>query len=308
MAPTSFSLAVYCLFALSGPARALDAAAQRALDGRDKLEVAFPRAAARIANFQAEAVDRGKGCAMDLAGRVALVTGAGGARLGRALALALASRGAAVAVHYRKNEAGAAEVVREIEAAGGRALFFQADLRSGDAIRALVRNTVERLGGLDVLVNNAAIFSRCRFEETTDEHWDEALATNLRGPAILCREAARHLGSRGLGKIVNIADTAAFRPWPDYLAYSVSKAGLVALTMGLARALAPRILVNAVAPGPVLMEEGTSAEVIAQATRRIPLGRTGTPSDVVAAVLFLLEGSDYVTGAVLPVDGGRSAV
>lgn len=243
---------------------------------------------------------------MDLRNKVALVTGAGGARLGRALALALASRGAAVAVHYRQNAAGAAEVVAEIESQGGRAASFRADLRSADEIRALVAAVVERLGGLDVLVNNASSFDRVRFEDSTEADWDLALDTNLRAPALLARAAAPHLSARGLGKIVNLTDVAALRPWPEHLPYCVSKAGLNALTAGLARALAPRVLVNAVALGPVLMPDGTPREALDRATRHVPLGRTGAPADAVAAVLFLLEGSDYVTGAVIPVDGGRS--
>lgn len=243
---------------------------------------------------------------MEIRGKVALVTGAGGVRLGRAIALALGSRGAAVAVHYRSNEAGARDVVAAIEAGGGRAAAFRADLRSGDEVRALVAAVVERLGGLDILVNNASSFDRVPFEQTTDEDWDRALETNLRGPVLLARAAAPHLRARGLGKIVNLTDTAAFRPWADYLPYCVSKAGLVALTAGLAKALAPHVLVNAIALGPVLLAAGTPPEEILRATRRVPLGRTGEPADAVAAVLFLLEGSDYVTGATIPVDGGRA--
>jgi NAD(P)-dependent dehydrogenase (short-subunit alcohol dehydrogenase family) len=243
---------------------------------------------------------------MDLRGKVALVTGAGGARLGRAVALALASRGASVAVHFRSNAAGAAAVAAEVEAAGAHAATFCADLRSGDEIRGLVAAVAARLGGLDILVNNAATFDRTPFEDTTDADWDLALAVNLRAPALLARAAAPHLRARGLGKIVNLADVAAFRPWPDYLPYSVAKAGLVALTAGLARALAPGVLVNAVALGPVLMPPDAPPEAVARATRRVPLGRVGAPADVAAAVLFLLEGSDFVTGAVIPVDGGRS--
>jgi NAD(P)-dependent dehydrogenase (short-subunit alcohol dehydrogenase family) len=243
---------------------------------------------------------------MDLAGKVALVTGAGGARLGRAIALALAARGAAVAVHYRTNAAGAAAVVSEIERAGGRAVALEADLRSPEAIRDLVAATVDRLGGLDVLVNNASTFDRVPFDATTPEDWDAALETNLRAPALLAREAAPHLGARGVGKIVSLTDVAAARPWPEFLPYCVSKAGLDALTRGLARALAPRVLVNALALGPILMPETAKPAELARAVRRVPLGRTGEPADVVAALLFLLEGSDYVTGAVIPVDGGRS--
>jgi pteridine reductase len=232
---------------------------------------------------------------MDLAGKVALVTGAGGARLGRAIALALAARGAAVAVHYRTNAAGAAAVVSEIERAGGRAVALEADLRSPEAIRDLVAATVDRLGGLDVLVNNASTFDRVPFDATTPEDWDAALETNLRAPALLAREAAPHLGARGVGKIVSLTDVAAARPWPEFLPYCVSKAGLDALTRGLALAL-----------GPILMPETAKPAELARAVRRVPLGRTGEPADVVAALLFLLEGSDYVTGAVIPVDGGRS--
>lgn len=243
---------------------------------------------------------------MELAGKVALVTGAGGARLGRAIALAIASRGAAIGVHYRSNERGALELVAEIERSGGRAAIFRADLERPPEIEALVGSVVSTLGGLDVLVSNASVFRRTPFATTTERDWDEALDTNLKAPFLLARAAAPHLGARGPGKIVHVADTSALRPWPEYIPYCVSKAGLIALTQGLARALAPQVLVNAVAPGPVLPPEGASEEEVRRAIARVPLGRVGSPGDVAAAVLFLLEGSDYVTGAVIPVDGGRS--
>jgi len=243
---------------------------------------------------------------VELAGKVALVTGAGGARLGRAIALAIASRGAAIGVHYRSNERGALELVAEIERSGGRAAIFRADLERPPEIEALVGSVVSTLGGLDVLVSNASVFRRTPFATTTERDWDEALDTNLKAPFLLARAAAPHLGARGPGKIVHVADTSALRPWPEYIPYCVSKAGLIALTQGLARALAPQVLVNAVAPGPVLPPEGASEEEVRRAIARVPLGRVGSPGDVAAAVLFLLEGSDYVTGAVIPVDGGRS--
>lgn len=246
---------------------------------------------------------------MDLRDKVALVTGAGGVRVGREIARRLAARGARVAVHYRSNRAGAEAVCGEIRAAGGDAAPFQADLAEGAACRALVAEVAKSMGALDALVSNASNFLRTPLAAATEREWDLTFDVNLRAPFLLAQAAAPHLGARGArepGRIVNIADVQAYFPRRDWVAYCVSKAALISLTRALARALAPEVLVNAVVPGPVLLAEGTTPEEAERALARVPLGRTGDPSDVAAAVLFLIEGSDYVTGAALPVDGGRA--
>ena len=174
----------------------------------------------------------------------------------------------------------------------------------------------DRFGRLDILVNSAAIMERKPVFDITPDDWDRTLDTNLRGPFFVAQAAARLMlekrpadppsdsGRTASGVIVNIADLAALHPWPSYLAHTVSKAGLVALTRGLALALAPSIRVNAVAPGAVLKPDDWSDERWAQVARGVPLGRSGTPEDVAQAVLYFVR-SDFVTGQLLVLDGGR---
>jgi pteridine reductase len=240
---------------------------------------------------------------MELPGKVALVTGAG-RRLGRVLAQALAGRGMTVALHYHASEDGARSLEQEIRAGGGRAACFQADLTSAEAAQALPREVAGELGRLDVLVNSAAVMHRLNFEETTPAQWDAILNLNLRSLFFCAQGAAPALRAAG-GKIVNLADLAGLEPWPGFVAHSISKAGVVMLTKVLARSLAPDVTVNAIAPGAVLVPEEYSDEERNRLVRSTPLRRLGSPSDVVAALLFLLEGGDYVTGDILVVDGGR---
>jgi pteridine reductase len=188
-----------------------------------------------------------------------------------------------------------------------RAVALRADLARPTEARALVAATVRRLGRLDILVNNAAVFFRTPVETTTPAQFDELVAVNLRAPFFCSQAAARAMGRRG-GRIVNIADVGAVRAWPGYVPYGVSKAGVVMLTRGLAAALAPRIQVNAVAPGVVLLPEGFPRERGRRLAERIPMGRHGTPADVAQAVRFFATCSPYVTGQVLFVDGGMSAI
>jgi pteridine reductase len=241
---------------------------------------------------------------MDLRGRVALVTGAGH-RVGRAIAVALGGRGMRVAVHYNAAAEGAEETLRQIRDAGGDGYVVAGDLTKTDTPAELIGSVVSELGGLDVLVNSAAIMLRTPFGEITAEQWDEVMALNHRAPFFLAQAAAPHLRA-ARGVIVNIADLAAFETWPGYLPHGISKAGVVYMTRALARVLAPEVRVAGVAPGTVLLPENwdqASAEHLRQTT---PLERTGSPSDVTATVLFLLD-SEYLTGETIIVDGGRHA-
>jgi pteridine reductase len=240
---------------------------------------------------------------MELRGRVALVTGAG-RRLGRAMAAGLADRGMTLAIHHHASGTGAQELKQEILAAGGRAACFQADLTDAVAARALPGRVMEEFGRLDVLVNSAAVMHRLSFEETTPEQWDAVLDLNLRA-AFFCTQGAASALKTARGKVVNLADLAGLEPWPGFAAHSVSKAGVVMLTKVLARSLAPDVTVNAIAPGAVLVPEEYDAEERDRLARATPLRRLGSPSDVVSALLYLLEGGDFVTGEVLVVDGGR---
>jgi pteridine reductase len=240
---------------------------------------------------------------MELRGRVALVTGAG-RRLGRAIAAALAEREMTLALHYNTSSTGAAELRDEIRARGGRAECFAADLTDAHAARALPGRVAEAFGRLDVLVNSAAVMHALRFEQTTVEQWNEILDLNLRS-VFFCTQGAAPALRRAGGKVVNLADLAGLQPWPGFVAHSVSKAGVVMLTRVLARSLAPEVTVNAIAPGAVLVPDDYDAEERERLARAAPLGRLGHPEDVVAALLYLLEGGDFVTGEVLVVDGGR---
>ena len=237
-----------------------------------------------------------------LIGRVALVTGAG-RRVGRAIALALGARGMRVVVHFNGSRDGAAETARLIVAAGGEAIVEQADLAHVDAAHALVDRAVAWHGTLGALVNSAAIMLRTPVAETTQADWDRMFALNVRAPFFLSQRAATSLAASD-GAIVNIADLAAFESWPAYVPHGMTKAAVVQMTRAMARALAPDVRVNAVAPGVVLLPEGwseTDAEHLRQTT---PLRRLGSPEDVAHAVAYLLE-ARYVTGEVVRVDGGR---
>ncbi len=240
---------------------------------------------------------------MQLAGRVALVTGAG-QRLGREFAQALADRGMMLALHYNRSADGAETLRDAIRKDGGRAEIFQADLTDAEAARALAGRAAAALGQLDVLVNSAAVMHRISFEDTSVAQYDEILGLNLRSPFFVAQGAAPMLRTAG-GRIVNIADLAGLEPWPSFAAHSVAKAGVVMLTQVMARALAPDVLVNAIAPGTVLVPDSYTDDERARLAAATPLKRLGTPADAVGALLYLLEGGDFVTGEVLVVDGGR---
>lgn len=242
---------------------------------------------------------------MDLRDRVALVTG-GGIRVGRALALALAGRGAAVAIHYHSSSDGAREVARAIVGAGGRAKTFASDLTNARAPESLVEDVGREFGRLDILVNSAAVMIRTPFGEIDPRRWDDIFALNLRAPFFLAQAAAPRLRkAKGGGAIVNIADLAAFETWPGYIPHGLTKSGVVHMTRALARVLAPEVRVNAIAPGTVLLPDEWSRDDAEHLNATTPLKREGTPDDVAHAMLFLLE-ADYVTGETIVVDGGRN--
>lgn len=248
---------------------------------------------------------------MELTGKVALVTGAG-RRVGRAIAEALAREGMRTAIHFNESRAGADDLCAAVRAGGGEAEAFQADLLDAAAGGRLVDGVVRRFGALDVLVNSAAVMLRTPFGEVSAEEWDSMFALNLRAPFFLSQAAARAMGWGGPeqrqrdGAIINIADLAAYESWIGYVPHGISKAGIVRMTKSLAKVLGPRIRVNAVAPGAVLLPEGFSAAEAAHLAETAPLRRLGEPGDVSDAVLYLLK-ADFVTGETLIVDGGRHA-
>ena len=239
---------------------------------------------------------------MELEGRNVLVTGAG-RRVGRAIAIALGTRGMRVAVHYHGSRDGADETVDAIRAAGSEAVCVAADLIERGSADQLIHDVHERLGPLDVLVNSAAVMLRTPLGAVSAEEWDTTMSLNLRAPFFLAQAAAPALRKRR-GAIINIADLAGIESWPAYIPHGVSKAGVIHMTRALARTLAPEVRVNAIAPGAVMLPESRTEDDAQRLVRTTPLRRLGSPDDVTQAIVYLLQ-ADYVTGEVLIVDGGR---
>lgn len=237
-----------------------------------------------------------------LTGRIALVTGAG-RRVGRAIALELARAGADVVVHVNSSLAEGEQTAADIRALGRRAAVVRADQRSVAAIESACREAEAALGPIDLLVNCAALWPAVRLEQCTQEDFDLAIETNLRGPFFWARHLGPAMKARGFGAIVNIADVTADRPRNNCLPYEISKAGVVTMTYGLAKALAPEVRVNAIGPGPVMLPAEYPPELKGQDLAATLLGRVGGADAIATAVRFLFE-HDFITGVLLPVDGG----
>ena len=247
-------------------------------------------------------------------GKVAIVTG-GGTGIGRGIATVLAQHGAAVVIANR-NAARGEEAAEAIRAAGGRAIFQRTDVTQEADCEQLVRRAVDEFGAVDVLVNNAGVFPRAYLEETTEELWDGIMDVNLKGPFFCCKYAVPEMRRRGKGSIINIGSPNAFIGLPELFAYSVSKGGLITLSRNLAQALAgDKIRVNFVNPGWVITEmeievqrsEGHDEAWLAEAAKKIPLGRHQEPEDSGHCVLYLAsDESAMVTGQTINVDGGMT--
>lgn len=240
---------------------------------------------------------------MKLEHKVALVTG-GARRIGRALALGLAARGVDVAVHYHRSEQEAHTCLAEIEALGRRAVALQGDLADPDVPARLIQDACQALGGVEILINSAARFEWGPLDAATPESLARQMAVNAAAPLLLCQHYARQLAPDQRGHILNLIDWRAERPGVMYVAYTMSKAALLALTRSLALALAPQVQVNAIAPGHVLAPDGDEGAYEARVRERIPLARIGTPDEVVKAALYALQ-SDFLTGEVIHVTGGE---
>ena len=236
-----------------------------------------------------------------LSGNSALVTG-GSRRIGREIALALAEAGADVAITYRISTTEAAETAREIEFFGCRALAVECDVRSESQVRRAVESVASEFGRLDVLVNNAAVFESVPLDRMSLEQWDAVFETNARGPFLVAREALPHLRAAE-GRIVNIGSLGGIQAWADHAHYCSSKAALHMLTRAMAKAFAPEVSVNCVAPGRIDMDDHSEDEV-ARFAAKTPMKRNGTAEDVAQAVLFFATGPQFVTGQILTVDGG----
>lgn len=240
-----------------------------------------------------------------LLGRVALLTGV--KRIGAEIATALAQRGADVALCYRSSRVEAEETAAAVRAINRRATVVQADLSRPEDCRRLVSEAIAALGRLDVLCHLASVYERMPYEELTDADWDRSLAVDLRAAHLSIQAAVPHLRAGGRGRVVMFADwvAASGRPrYTGYLPYYVAKAGVIALTEALALELAPDILVNAIAPGPILAPPDTSDEELKAVEHATPLGRWGGEGEIVKAVMLLIE-TEFITGETIRVDGGR---
>jgi 3-oxoacyl-[acyl-carrier protein] reductase/pteridine reductase len=237
----------------------------------------------------------------NLSGKTALVTG-GARRIGQGIALALARAGADVAITYRNSKAEAQQTVCAIEEMGRRALAVECDVRSEGSVREAIATTAMRFHRLDVLVNNAAVFESAPLDSMSLAQWDAVFETNARGPFLVAREALPLLRNAA-GRVINIGSLGGLHAWASHGHYCASKAALHMLTQAMAKAFAPQVSVNCVAPGWVDLDE-QSSEKAARFASRTPMGRNGTADDVAQAVLFFAAGPHFVTGQVLAVDGG----
>ena len=244
--------------------------------------------------------------AASLSGQGVIITG--GKRIGAAVALALAHRGMDVALSFNRSRTEAERVAAEIQAAGRRAFIYQADLSQGEQARTLVDRAAADLGRVDVLINMASVYVSVAFEEIDERVWSSVLDVDLKASFLCARAALPHMRARGGGRIINFTDWVARSGRPRYkgfVPYYVAKHGVIGLTEALALELAEdRILVNAVAPGPIVAPPDTTTEEYQAVEAATPLGRWGGEAEIVSAVVFLLE-SDFITGETIRVDGGR---
>lgn len=238
---------------------------------------------------------------MDLKDKIVLVTG-GVVRVGRAITSELISAGATVFCHYNSSEKEAQDLKKEYS----NVYLIKGNLKYVDATHFLIDEVIRKAGTIDVLINNAAIFPKTPLGGVKEKDWNDVFDINLRSNFFLSQKASQIMIEKERGKIINIADTSGLRPWPSYIPYSITKSGVISLTKGLAKALAPHIQVNCINPGPVLIPEEYTDVQISQAIEKTLLKRVGTAEDIATAVRFLLEDGDYITGLILSVDGGKS--
>jgi len=237
-----------------------------------------------------------------LSGKTMLVTGAA-KRLGRAIALAAAENGADVAITYLESASEARALVAELAKHEVDALAVRCDVTDEQNVREMVKEVARELGGIDVLVNNAANYATVEFEKITVSQWDAMFASNARGPFLVSREALPYLKKRG-GRIINMGSLGGLRPWATHAHYCSSKAAVHMLTKVMAEALAPEIAVNAVAPGMIDLGEKAAAAFMKKMAKQTPMRRNGTAADIAAAVMFFATAPHFITGQVLVVDGG----
>jgi NAD(P)-dependent dehydrogenase (short-subunit alcohol dehydrogenase family) len=237
-----------------------------------------------------------------LAGKTVLITGAA-LRLGRAIALRLAEAGADIAITFRNSVTEAQHTVIDLGSFVTRAVALRCDITDEKSVRSAVKETVKELGGIDILVNNAANYETVEFEEITLKQWDAIFASNTRGPFLVSRVALKHLKERR-GKIINMGSLGGLRPWASHAHYCSSKAAVHMLTKVMAKALAPEIAVNCIAPGMIDLGEKAAAAFMKKMARETPMKRNGTGEEIAVAALFFATAPHFITGQILSVDGG----
>lgn len=242
---------------------------------------------------------------MKIKNKIILITG-GAVRIGRAISLEMVKSGAQVYCHYNKSDKDAKSLQKEADDKKGSLNLIQADFSNLNSAINLVDSIIAKHNQLDILINNAAIFYKTPLETVTEEDWDNLFTINLKIPFFIAQKAGLFMKHQGFGKIINIGDTSGLNPWPGYLPYSLTKSGIIAMTKGLAKALSPEVLINCINPGPVLIPDDYSNNDIQKAIDKTLLKKTGTADDIVQTVKYLIEGSDYITGSIINVDGGRS--
>ncbi len=230
----------------------------------------------------------------------------GGIRIGREIALRMGLAGATVIVNYNRSRTEAIETTREIESRGGEASALRADVSSSKQVAAMFEKVERRFGRLDILVNNAGVFFPGRWDALSDREWDRVLGVNLKGAFFCAQAAARLMQQRKSGRIINISSLGGLQAWPEHMHYCASKAALIMLTRCLAKALAPHVQVNSVAPGWIMFSGEPARPDGESILRQTPLRRTGRPSEIADTVLFLATGPEFITGQVIAVDGGKS--
>lgn len=231
-----------------------------------------------------------------------LVTG-GARRLGRAIALALAEAGADVAITYRESVRDAEQTADTLQVAGANAVALRCDVTNENDVRKMLQTVLREFGRLDILVNNAGTYNTASFAEITLTQWDGVFATNVRGPFLVSREALPAL-RKSKGRIINLGSLGGLRPWSDHAHYCSSKAALHMLTRVMAKALAPQIAVNSVAPGMIDLGEKAAANFMRKMARKTPMRRNGRAEDIAQAVQFFATAPHFITGQILAVDGG----
>jgi pteridine reductase len=242
---------------------------------------------------------------MDLKNKSVLITG-GVVRVGGAITLELLAAGANVFCHYNSSQQEAAALKSKTKESDGNLYLIRGDLSSLDFAQKMVDQVIQEAGRLDVLINNAAVFFKTPLGKVTEDDWEKLFHLNLKVPFFCAQIAGMHMKKQGAGKIINIGDPSGLNPWPSYIPYGLTKSGIISMTKGLAKALAPEVRVNCINPGPVMFPDHYSGEDRERALKNTLLKKEGSAEDIAKTVRFILEGSDYITGAIFNIDGGRS--